>query len=115
MADGAVAVEGRRFSGASDATLAGVMADADAAFGHSTTETYQKRAHEYLVHRGVRRECGDTAVQRVVKDMAERAYLAGKADARPLGGAPEAISAATDAAVELIGAMGALRGALGIA
>lgn len=114
MVDGVVEVPAARFVGASDATLAGAMADADAAFSHSNTETYQKRAHEYLVHRGVCRECGDTAVQRVVRDIAERAYLAGKADARSLEGASEALSSAMGAAVELMGSMGSLRRALGM-
>ena len=105
---------GQRFADVSDETLASALADADAAFSHSDTETYQRRAHEYLVHRGVCRECGDTAVQRVVRDIAERAYLAGKADARSLEGASEALSSAMGAAVELMGSMGSLRRALGM-
>lgn len=54
-------------------TLEGVLADADAVFGWDDEVSYKERAHEYLVLRIVGREPGDTAVQRVVKDLVERA------------------------------------------
>ena len=54
-------------------TLEGVLADADAVFGWDDEVSYKERAHEYLVLRVVGREPGDTAVQRVVKDLVERA------------------------------------------
>lgn len=53
--------------------LDGVYSDADAVFGWDDEASYKARAHAYLIQRGVGRNPGDTAVQRVVRDLVDRA------------------------------------------
>lgn len=113
MISGAVAVWRPPFSQPLDRAMESVLADVDECFRYDTEHSYKDRAHAYLVHRGVGREAGDTAVQRVVRDVAERAYQAGVADA---GGGPEAGELAKRALVELAdlaSTVGELRRALG--
>lgn len=50
-----------------------VLEDVDRVFNFMADTTYQERAHEYLRRRKVDRSYEDTAVQRVVTDLVERA------------------------------------------
>lgn len=50
-----------------------IKADIDEAFCYREDVSYQTRAHEYLERYEVDRGFKDTAVQAVVKDLAERA------------------------------------------
>lgn len=55
-----------------------VLADVDATFGYSEDSTYQARAHKYLDERGLGRTATDTAVQATVRNVAQRAFDAGR-------------------------------------
>lgn len=50
----------------------GIIQDLDEVFCFNQESTYQDRAHEYLRRRRLDRTFGDTAVQRVVRDLVER-------------------------------------------
>lgn len=50
-----------------------VLEDVDRVFSSMADTTYQERVHEYLRRRKVDRSYEDTAVQRVVTDLVERA------------------------------------------
>lgn len=54
-------------------TIDDVLADVDKVFRFEADATYQGRAHDYLRRRKVDRSYEDTAVQRVVIDLVERA------------------------------------------
>lgn len=54
-------------------TIEDVLGDLDRVFRFEPDMTYQQRAHEYLVEHGVQRSCSNTAVQRVVRHIVERA------------------------------------------
>lgn len=57
-------------------TMDDVLADVDKVFRFEPDATYQERAHDYLRRRKVDRSYEDTAVQRVVIDLVERAARA---------------------------------------
>lgn len=54
-------------------TIDEVLADVDSVFCFSLERSYKDRAHGYLERRGVSRGPSDTAVQRVVQDLVDRA------------------------------------------
>lgn len=61
----------------------GITQDISICFGYMPDKTYQERSHEYLETYQVMRSNNDTAVQRVVLDIARRAFEAGKEYNKP--------------------------------
>ena len=52
------------------------MAEASEVFGYDRERRYQERAHAYLERHKVARSYSDTAIERVVLDLATRAHRA---------------------------------------
>ena len=115
MAEGVARAARPIYAGTGDLSMESVLADADGCFCYSMDQSYQERAHAYLVHRARGREAGDTAVQCVVRDLAERAYRAGLADGGAGRDAGDLVRAAFGELADLASAMGEVRRALGVA
>ena len=76
------ALDAMTLSDACDESLDGVLADVSTLFSYNELLDYKTRSHEYLRRRGVKRSADDTAVERVVTDLVERAFGARAGDGR---------------------------------
>lgn len=63
-------------------SIEAVLDDVEKAFEYRDDRTYQDRAHEYMQGHGLMRDGAKTAVRVEVEDLVNRAYEAGKRDAK---------------------------------
>ena len=83
-------------------SLRRVLDDVDDVFGYRDGVRPGGRAHDYLDRNNVARDARDTAMQRAVYDMVQRAYAVGLVETRSAEGAvSEVLTALGEALLEV--------------